>query len=322
MTRRILVALILLAVGCRAQAPAPQDLNRRVERQVRSVLQAPAYVKIEVTDRKPSDKFAGFDDLTVMLSAGEHKQPVHFLISKDNQTMYSMSKIDLSKDPYQAIMDKIDTTGRPVRGNPAAKVTVIVFDDFQCPFCSRMHVTINSSLKSYGDRIKVIYKDFPLSDIHPWATRAAIDSQCLASQSSGAFWDFADYVHGNGPQISGQKRALEGQFDELDRITTDMGRRHDVDMTKLNACIKEQPKTQLDASVAEATRLNIDSTPAIYINGQKLEGAVPQSEFEAVLDQALIDAGQQPVHPPVSNPAAPTQGTTTGGTTPPGSAAH
>lgn len=318
MARRVLLALILMAVGCRAQAPAPSDLNRRVERQVRSVLQAPAYVKIEIADRKPSERFPGYDDLTVMLSAGEHNQPVHFLISKDSQTMYSMSKIDLSKDPYEAIMDKIDTTGRPVRGNPNAKVTVVVYDDFQCPFCSRMHQVINSSLKTYGDKIKVVYKDFPLSDIHPWATRAAIDSQCLAGMSSGAFWDFADYVHANGGQISGQKRAIDGQYDELDKIADDMGRRHDVDLTKLNACLKEQPKQKLDASVAEATRLNIDATPAVFVNGRKLEGAVPQSEFEAVLNDALADTGQAapatPAVPAPAKPAAPA------GTNPPASA--
>jgi protein-disulfide isomerase len=300
MTRRILLALLLLAVGCRAQAPAPSDVNRRVERQVREVLQAPPYVNIVVTDRQPSKDFTGFDDLTVTLSAAEHKQAVHFLISKDNATLYSMSKMDLTKDPYQTTMDKIDTAGRPVRGNKDAKVTIVVFDDFQCPFCSRMHSVINSSLKTYGDRVKVIYKDFPLSDIHPWATRAAVDGLCLSSLSGGAFWDYADYVHANGAQISGQKRDEQVQFAELDKIAGDIGKRHDVDLTKLNACIKEQPKKQLDASVAEAEKLGINATPAIFVNGQKLEGAVPPSQFEAVLDQALKDAGQ-----PIPNKAQP-----------------
>lgn len=291
MTRRIVLALLLLTVGCRAQAPSTADLNRRVERQVREVLQAPPYVHIEVTDRQPSKDFAGWDDLTVMLSANEHKQPVHFLIAKDNSRMYSMSKIDLSKDPYQATMDKIDIAGRPVRGNKDAKVTVVVFDDFQCPFCSRMHQVVTSSLKTYGDRIKVIYKDFPLSDIHPWAMRAAVDGQCLAGLNSGAFWDYADYVHANGQQISAAKNVADGQSAELDKITADIAKKHDVDLGKLNVCLKEQPKKQLDASIAEAEKLGLNATPAIFVNGQKLEGAVPPSQFEAVLDQALKDAG-------------------------------
>jgi len=307
MSRRILIALLLFAVGCRAQAPATPELSRKVERRVRAILQAPPYVKIEITDRQPSKDFAGFDELTVMLSADERKQAVHFVISKDDKSMYSMTKMDLTKDPYEEVMSKIDTTGRPVRGNKDAKVTVIVFDDFQCPFCSRMHTVINTSLKTYGDRIKVIYKDFPLSDIHPWATRAAVDSQCLAGLSSGAFWDFADYVHANGPQISGQKRAVDGQFSELDRIADDMGKRHAVDLAKLDACLKEQPHKQLDASLVEAEKLGINATPAVFINGQKLEGAVPQAQFDAVLDQALKDTNQ-PVPtkaPPPALPAGP-----------------
>jgi protein-disulfide isomerase len=304
MSRKFLFVLLLLAVGCRAQAPAPSEVNLRVERQVREVLQAPPYVHITVTDRQPSKDFTGFDDLTVTLSANEHKQTVKFLIAKDNQTMYSMSKMDLTKDPYKAVMDKIDTAGRPVRGNKDAKVTVVVYDDFQCPFCSRMHSTINSSLKTYGDRIKVVYKDYPLSDIHPWATRAAVNGQCLASLNGDAFWDFADFVHANGGAISGQKRDADAQFAELDRVAADAGKRHDVDLTKLNACIKEQPKKQLDASIAEAEKLGINATPAVFVNGQKLEGAVPPSEFEAVLDQALKDAGQ-PIPNKASEPQKP-----------------
>jgi protein-disulfide isomerase len=147
-------------------------------------------------------------------------------------------------------------------------------------------------LKTYGDRVKVVYKDFPLSDIHPWATRAAVDGQCLASLNGAAFWDYVDYVHANGAAISGQKHDVDAQFAELDRVAGDFGKRHDVDAVKLNACIKEQPKKQLDASVAEADKLGINATPAVFVNGQKLEGAVPPSEFEAVLDQALKDVGQ------------------------------
>ena len=316
MSRRILTAIALLAAVCQSQtapkSPVSPELNRRIERQVRTTLQAPPYVKIEATDRQPDPNFAGYDDLTITLSADGRSQKVKFLISKDDQTMYSMTKFDLSKDPYEATMAKIDTTGRPVRGNPNAKVTVIVFDDFQCPFCSRMHSTVTNSLKTYGDKVRVIYKDFPLSDIHPWANHAAIDSQCLASQSSGAFWDFADFVHANGGQINGQKRTNEGQFQEIDRIADDMGKRHSLDQSKLDACLKEQPTKNLDASVAEAEKLGLNATPAVFVNGLKLEGAVPEAEFEAVLDQALKDVGvappnhQAPAAKPDAAPAAPT----------------
>ena len=149
-------------------------------------------------------------------------------------------------------------------------------------------------LKSYGDRIKVYYKDYPLFEIHPWAGRAAIDSNCLARQNGQAFWDFADYVHANGRQISGEKKPLPEQFAAVDHIATDIGAKHKLNAAALAQCIKEQPTKEMDSSVKEAESLGVNATPFLFVNGQKVEGAVPEDELKAVLDQALRDAGQQP----------------------------
>lgn len=303
MFRKLCLCLVLLTLACRAQGPAPaeSELNRRVERYVRAMLQAPEYVKINVTGRKPSSDFPGYDLLTVTLSAGGKDKPFDFVISKDNKTLYSVSKIDLSVDPYEANMKAIDTAGRPVRGNKDAKVTVIVYDDYQCPYCSRLHQTVLESLKTYGDRVRFIYKDFPL-DFHPWAMRAAINSQCLAAQSADAYWEFTDYVHANPTVIAGERGTpLPKQFAALDKIAEDIGKKHSVDAPKLNACIvQQQLKDKVDASLAEAQKLGVDGTPAFFINGQKSGGALPAEAFNAMLDQALADAGV---------PAAKTDGT-------------
>ena len=189
-------------------------------------------------------------------------------------------------------MSKIDLTGRPVRGNPEAKVTVVVYDDYQCPFCTRMHQELLSLMKTYGDRIKVYYKDYPLFEIHPWAGRAAVDSNCLARQNGEAFWDFADEVHASGRQISGEKRPLPDQFAAVDHIATDIGKKHNLNPAVLAQCIKEQSTKDLDNSVKEAESLGVNATPYLFVNGQKVEGAVPEAELKAVLDNALRDAGQ------------------------------
>jgi protein-disulfide isomerase len=148
-------------------------------------------------------------------------------------------------------------------------------------------------LKNYGDRIKVVYKDFPLLEIHPWAERAAIDSQCLAKQSAGAYWDFADYVHANGKQIQGDKRPVSAQLAELDRITTDTGQRHSVDKAALDSCIQAQAKTDLKASMKEAEVLGVEATPVMFVNGLKIDGAVPEEELKLVLDKELKNAGAE-----------------------------
>ena len=119
-------------------------------------------------------------------------------MSKDGKTLISMKQMDLTRDPQAETMAKIDLQGRPVRGNKDAKVTVVVYDDFQCPYCSRMHQTLNDVRRATATGIKVVYKDFPLTEIHPWAERAAIDSECLAKADGSAYWDFAETVHANG----------------------------------------------------------------------------------------------------------------------------
>ncbi|MDT8070071.1 MAG: thioredoxin domain-containing protein [Terriglobia bacterium] len=291
--RLLFFAVALACLACSAQTPTSADLNRSIQKQIRSTFHIPAQIPINIGQRKPSE-FAGYDTITVNFGASEKSKPYDFLISKDNKTLVQMTKMDLTVDPNAELMKKIDLSGRPFRGAKDAKVTVVVYDDFECPFCSRMHEELfQDVMKEYGDRVKVYYKDFPLFEIHPWAGRAAVNAGCLAQQSGGAFWDFADTVHYNPRQIIGDKRPLQGQVAELDRITMELGHKHDVDMTKLAQCVKAQDQTALQASVKEATALGVEGTPALFINGIKLDGAVPVTELRATLDQALRDAGEK-----------------------------
>jgi len=300
--RRLFLCVLLLAVGCKAQSPNNAELNRKIENQVRVSFGVPAYVDVSVGERTPSSEFQGYDRLVVNLSYQGQSQTRELLVSTDGKNLLSVLKMDLTRDPLAEVMAKMDLTGRPVRGNKDAKVTVVVYDDFQCPYCSRLHQTLNDVLKSYGDEIKVVYKDFPLLEIHPWAERAAIDSGCLAKQSAGAYWDFADYVHANGRQIQGEKRPVETQRLEIDHIAMDAGKRHSADAKALESCVKEQSKTDLKASLKEAAGLGIEATPAIFINGMKLEGAVPEEQLRGALDKALINVGVAAPAKPVPAP--------------------
>ncbi len=304
--RRLFLCVMLLAVGCRAQSPAPTgaELNRSIEKQFRASFNLPPYVDVAVGERQPSQDFAGYDKVTLKLSYGGHTQTRDLLLSKDGKTLLSVVKMDLTRDPEAEVMAKIDLAGRPVRGNKDAKVTVVVYDDFECPYCSRMHQTLIDVLKSYGDRIKVVYKDYPLFEIHPWAERAAIDSGCLAKQSAGAYWDFADAVHASGRQIQGEQRPLAGQIAEVDRIARETGKRHATDAAELDRCINAQVKTALQASVKEAEAVGVESTPAIFVDGIKMDGAIPEDQFKLVLDKALKNVG---VEPPAQAAAAPGQ---------------
>jgi protein-disulfide isomerase len=305
--RRLILFSLLMCLGCSAQSPpqsGPLDVNQRIERQVHAYYSVPADVNVKIGPHTPSE-FPNYENVPVTLSRGDKTQTMEFLVSKDGKTLIRMTKIDLTEDPYAATMKKIDVAGRPVRGNPNAKVTIINYDDFECPFCARMHSTLMTEiLPQYGDKVKIIYKDYPLS-MHPWAKHAANNANCLAKESGQGYWEFADYVHANQHAISGNQKDVQNSFNELDHITLDIGKKNGADATRLQACIKAQPDAVMKASVAEGDSIGVNATPTVFVNGERLEGAVDIEEVKAALNQRLLEAGVQP--PP---PTAPPQATT------------
>jgi len=247
----------------------------------------------------PSADFPNYESVVVTIDSGEKKQDLKFLVSKDHSSMMRMVKFDLNRDPYADTMSKIDTSGRPTRGAKSSKVVVVNFDDLECPFCSRMHQELFPDiLKEYGDRVTFVYKDYPLVEIHPWATHAAVDANCLAAQNTDAYWDFADYIHANQHEVSNEKTPA-ARFEALDRITLLQGQKHNVDTVKLQSCIKAQDDSAVKASMKEAEAIGVEATPTLFVNGEKIDGAVPPSELRAALDRALKDANL-----PVPNHAA------------------
>jgi protein-disulfide isomerase len=287
--RRSIFVLMLVCLGCAAQSVSPEQVTR-IERQVRTYYSVPAGVKITVGPLRPSD-FPNYDALTVSMDGQGKKADYDFLLSKDGKTLLRMTKLDLTKDPYAENVKKISIGDRPVRGKMDAKVVVVNYDDFQCPFCSRMHQTLFPEiLKEYGDRVEFVYKDYPLAEIHPWATHAAVDANCLGAQNSDAYWELVDYLHANQREISAGPTPA-AQFGELDRLTTLQGQKHNLDQAKLQSCIKAQNEDAIKVSMREGDSLGVNATPTMFVNGQEIDGVVSVSEFRMVLDAALQQAG-------------------------------
>ena len=277
------------AQGSNSPGALAPEIKHRIQTEIRSRYSVPPSIEVGLSDPKASD-IPGYDQITVTFTGGTHNTAFDFLVSKDRKTLARLEKMDISQD----MMSKIDIKNRPIRGNANATVTIVNFDDFQCPFCSRMHATLFPGiLQAYGDKIRVIYRDYPLVEIHPWAMHAAVNANCLADQSNDAYWDFADYVHGNQKDVSGHSRTEA--FANLDRIAKEQGQRHNLDAGKLQACIQKQDESAVRASMAEADKLGVDSTPTLYINGEKSSGVLPEDVLKAMLDRAL---GQEKVTPP------------------------
>jgi protein-disulfide isomerase len=286
--RRSVLLLLIVCLGCVAQSASP-DLTKKIERQIRSYYKLPPEVHVLIGPPLPSVEFPNYQSVLVTVDSGEKKQDLTFLVAKDGSSMMRMTKFDLTKDPFAETMSKIDTGGRPTRGAKASKVVVVSFDDFECPFCSRMHQTLFPEIfKDYGDRVTFIYKDYPM-EMHPWAMHAAVDANCLGAQSGDAYWDFADYVHANQHEVSNENTP-GARLEELDKLTMLQGQKHNLDVVILQSCIKAQDESAVKASVKEGDAIGVDATPTLFVNGEKIDGAVPIGEVRAALDRALRDA--------------------------------
>jgi protein-disulfide isomerase len=303
--RRSFTLLLVVCLGCVAQSASP-ELTQKIERQIRAYYKIPPQVKLLIGPPTNSTDFPNFESVPVSVDTGGKKQELTFLVSKDHSSMLRMTKFDLNKDPFADALSKIDPSGRPTRGAKASKVVLVNFDDLECPYCSRMHQTLFPEiLKEYGDRVTFVYKDFPLVEIHPWAMHAAVDANCLAAQNGDAYWDFADYIHANQHEVSSEKTP-NARFDALDKLTLQQGQKHNLDATKLQACVKAQDESAVKASIKQGESVGVEATPSLFINGEEITGgALSVSEVRAALDRALKDAGQSaPDHAAAPAPAS------------------
>lgn len=164
----------------------------------------------------------------------------------------------------------------PVLGDADAPVTVVEFSDFQCPFCQRVVPTLKRVRETYGDRVRIVWKDFPLTSIHPQAFKAAEAGQCAREQ--GRFWEYHDRLFAN-------QQALEPEL--LKKYAADLG----LDAAQFNSCLDTAKYAErVQEQMGAGAQLGVSSTPSIFINGRLLSGAQPYETFTAVIDEELARA--------------------------------
>jgi protein-disulfide isomerase len=303
--------LAAMASGCHAQqdasttttSAAQKELDRRIEVRIRNEFNVPPDYSVTTGKREKSD-ISGFDALPVTFSNGAHQKVMDFLISKDNKTLARLERFNLEHGP----LDGVSLQGRPVRGPANAPVTIVNFDDLECPFCTRMHEELfPATQERYKGQVRFIYKDYPLVEIHPWAMHAAVDVNCLAAQSQKGYWALVDHIHGHEDEINGEsgKADLKGAMLRLDQLTREEGKQEGVDMAKLDACIAKQDESAVSASMMEGMQVGVDGTPTLFINGERTTGAIPQNVLWGIIDRAIKDAGGTPPPGPAAAPAGP-----------------
>jgi protein-disulfide isomerase len=291
----------IATLGCRAQTPAPNaSVERRIEVLVRSQFNVPSDYDVSLGGKTKSD-IPGYDNLPVTFSHHGKQTTVTFLLSKDGNTLARLEKFDISKDPQSIYA----LDHRPVRGNAEAKVTVVNYDDLECPYCARMHEELfPTTLDHYKGMVRFVYKDFPLVDIHPWAMHAAVDANCIADQNNDAYWTFVDYAHSHGQEIEGNRQDVKQSFATLDQQARTIGKSTNLNQAKLDACIAKQDESAIRASMREGEKLGIDGTPQLFVDGERVApGAQPTSAVWDSIDRALKADGITPPERADTTPA-------------------
>src|SRR5215470_6547044 len=194
------VLVLAAALAATAFAAGTDGTERLIKYYRKKQNVAPA-TKISVTGLKESP-IKGAKEGTLEIGDGASAQKVTFVASGDLRYAVFGPVEDVTSDPYKSVMDKINLKGQPSKGPANAKVTIVEYSDFQCPFCSRGYSTIEKQvLANYGDKVKFYYKNYPLP-FHPWAKKAAIAAACAKEQKPEAFWKLYSYWFENQGQVT------------------------------------------------------------------------------------------------------------------------
>jgi len=194
------------------------------------------------------------------------------------KTLQASAKVTIYLDPPLPFRATVGVDG-PSRGAADALVTIVEFEDFQCPFCKKAQDTLQQVLLRYKDKVRVVHRDFPLQSLHPASWKAHEAGRCAEEQ--GKFWEYRDLLYKNAPAANPEQ--LIAYASQLGLDSTDF--RKCLDSSKFKAVVQRDE--------GEANRLGIQGTPAFFINGQLLSGAQPESEFARIIDDELNKRAQR-----------------------------
>jgi len=265
-----------LACGARAQqakpATAPSALaassptQKNIEAYLRHLYAFGPDVLLVVGTPRESP-VEGLLETTIDLTIGENKQTVKFYISRDGKYLFRGDLSDMTKDPLAESWAQIQMKDAPSMGDTKAAVTIVEYSDFECPVCRSLHDVLRGMLPNYAGKVRLVFKDFPLEQLHPWARTAAIAGRCAYQQDPQAFWKMYDFIYDNQEIISAANAWTK---------MTDYAGQSGLDADAFKACMAgPEAGAAVNASRANGQLLDVNSTPTVFVNGRRLVGADP-----------------------------------------------
>jgi protein-disulfide isomerase len=276
---RFALAGLLVMAGATLASAQSEDALIKYFRKKNNL---PPTATVTVQGLKDSTTFKGSKEGTINISGPQGAKAITFVASPDLKYVVVGEILDTSVDPTKAVMSKINVTGEPFKGAKDAKVTIVEYSDFQCPFCKRGYDTIETQvLKTYEGKVKFYFRHFPLP-FHPWAMPGAIAAECAKTQKPEAYWQLYDAFFTHQSDVNPQN---------VKDKATEFLKDSKIDMAKWGTCFdNKESATKVNAQHDEGAGIGVTGTPAFFINGRMLVGAQPFEQFKNVIDDELASA--------------------------------
>jgi protein-disulfide isomerase len=192
------------------------------------------------------------------------------------KSLRSRAKIKTYLKPPMPFRAELSIVGEPTKGPERAPVSIIKFEDFQCPFCKQVQPTVVELLKQYDGKLRLVHKDLPLDSLHGQARQAAEAGRCADEQ--GKFWTYHDTLYAKSPKAS---------VEDLKSYAKDVG----LNVDSFDRCFTSgKYKGLVQKNLSEGAQLGLTGTPTFFINGRELSGAQPLEAFAAIIEEELAQA--------------------------------
>jgi protein-disulfide isomerase len=246
-------------------------IDQLLQTQVDSKVETPSPAEVEAFYESYKDR--------IPVPKAEALPQVKMYMMDQSRSRSRQALIDVLKKQYEfksflePMRTQLATAGFPSKGPEGAPITIVEFSDFECPYCGSLFPTLKQVEKEYGDRVRIVYRQFPLTNIHPYAQKAAEASLCANDQKR--FWEFHDAMFGNQRELS---------IADLKQRAVDMK----LDPAVFNQCLDSgKHAAAVQADIQEGSRAGVTGTPALFINGRLLSGNQPFEGIKELIDDEL-----------------------------------
>ena len=268
------LAILLSAACAYAQQNTPlagnsgpsssSQTQKNIEAYLRNVYAFGPAVQLSAGPLKPT-AVEGILETNIDVVIEGNKQTVKFYVSKDGKFLFRGDLSDMTKDPLAETRSQIQMNDAPSVGDNNAPVTLVEYSDFECPVCKKLHDVLRGVLPNYAGKVRLVHKDFPIEQIHPWARTAAIAGRCAYQQTHAAFWKMYDLIYDNQEVISAANAWTK---------VSDYAAQSGLNAETFKTCMASpEPGAAIDASRANGQLLEVSSTPTVFVNGRRMVGA-------------------------------------------------